>query len=223
MSHPLIILGTGGSAYDILDVVNAINAVTPTWEVAGFLDDDAPPGRRIMGLEVLGTLREAIRFPGHAFANAIGSEKSFRRLPEILGQTRIPADRFASLVHPLASVSSQARLGRGVTVNHGVAVGGASLIGDHVTLCPGCLVGHDSIIGDFSILAPGAIVSGFVEIGRRSYIGAGAVLRPHIVIGESALVGMGAVVVRDVQEGAVVVGNPARTVGRAATGLTEDS
>ena len=43
MTRPLVILGTGGSAYDLLDIVEAINAVQPTWEPIGFLDD-APTG-----------------------------------------------------------------------------------------------------------------------------------------------------------------------------------
>ena len=49
MTQPLIILGTGGSAYDVLDVVEAINAVSPAWDVVGFLDDARSPGERHLG------------------------------------------------------------------------------------------------------------------------------------------------------------------------------
>ena len=44
MTRPLVILGTGGSAYDLLDIVEAINAIQPTWEPIGFLDDARPAG-----------------------------------------------------------------------------------------------------------------------------------------------------------------------------------
>lgn len=46
MTRPLVILGTGGSACDVLDIVGGLNAQTPTWELAGFLDDARPPGSR---------------------------------------------------------------------------------------------------------------------------------------------------------------------------------
>lgn len=43
-------------------------------------------------------------------------------------------------------------------------------------------------------------------------IGANATILPGVVIGRNALVGAGAVVVRDVPDGKVVVGNPARVI-----------
>lgn len=211
----LVILGTGGNAHDVLDVVEAINAAAPTWEIAGFLDDARPPGIRHLGFEVLGLLCTASRYANSAyFINVIGSDRSYWRRPEILGSTGLSPDRFATLVHPAASVSTRATIGRGVCVNFGVSIGGGATIGDHVTLCPGVIIGHDAVVGSFAILAPGAIVSGFVQVGRASYLGAGAVVRQQVNVGEGALVGMGAVVVRDVPDGQVVVGNPARPMAK---------
>lgn len=48
-------------------------------------------------------------------------------------------------------------------------------------------------------------------------IGAGAVILPGVTIGRKALVGAGAVVTKDVPDGAVVVGNPARVVQKLYT------
>ena len=210
MLQPLVVLGTGGSAFDLLDIVEAINAVTPTWEVVGFLDDARPSGSRHLGIEVLGPLRDAKRFAECTFVNIIGSDKTYLRRPEIIESTGLAADRFATLVHPAASVSLRARLGRGVIVNPGAVIGGRVLIGDHVMICPGCIVGHESSIGDYSILAPGAVISGLVEVGMACYVGSRAAIRQKLRIGEMSLIGMGAVVVNDVDPGSTVVGNPAR-------------
>src|SRR5690348_13194568 len=108
MLQRLIILGTGGNAYDVLDVVEAINRLAPTWEVAGFLDDARDAGSRHLNLPVMGALSDARNFAAdHRFINAIGSDTSFRRRPEIVVSMGLAIDRFATLVHPGASVSSR--------------------------------------------------------------------------------------------------------------------
>jgi sugar O-acyltransferase (sialic acid O-acetyltransferase NeuD family) len=214
MGRPLIILGTGGNAYDVLDIVEAINADAATWEVAGFLDDARPIGSEHLGLPILGKISDAPRFAREWFINAIGSDASFARRPQILAGTGLSPDRFATLVHPSASISSRARLGRGIYANCGVSVAGNVSVGDHVALGPGCIVGHDSSIGGFSMLAPAAVISGFVRIGTACYAGAGALVKQRVTIGDGVLIGMGAVVTRDVAPATVVVGCPARAMPR---------
>ncbi len=184
MTHDLVIIGTGGSAYDVLDIVEAINAAAPTWRVAGFLDDGRLAGSQHLGYPILGPLGAAARLEGVCFINVIGSDRSYRQRPGIIASTGLPARRFATLVHPAAAVSSRARLGHGVYVNHGVTIAGGVTVGDHVSICPGGIVGHDSVIDDLAILAPGAVVSGFVHVGRASYIGARSVIRQHVNVAQ---------------------------------------
>ena len=54
-----------------------------------------------------------------------------------------------------------------------------------------------------------------VEIGEDVWVGGGAIILAGIRIGSRAIVGAGSVLTRDVAEGATVVGNPARSVGRS--------
>jgi sugar O-acyltransferase (sialic acid O-acetyltransferase NeuD family) len=220
----LVIIGTGGNALDVLDVVDAVNRGGPAWEVSGFLDDAAPAGTTVYGLPVLGRIEDSNRCGAAEFINVIGSDKSFGIRPTIIDRLALPVERFATLVHPMASVSTRARLGGGVCVNHGVSIGGRAVIGNHVYFGAGCIIGHDAIIEDHAVIAPGAVVSGLTRIGGGSYVGAGAIIKQTKQVGARAVVGMGAVVCTDVPAGATWVGlpaaphRPARLAARAASG-----
>jgi maltose O-acetyltransferase len=50
-----------------------------------------------------------------------------------------------------------------------------------------------------------------VRIGRNVWIGGGAIILPGVTVGDDAIIGAGSVVTRDVQAGATVLGNPARS------------
>lgn len=51
-----------------------------------------------------------------------------------------------------------------------------------------------------------------VHIGRNVWIGAGALIMPGITIGDNSVIGAGSVVTKDIPEGVIAVGNPARVL-----------
>jgi sugar O-acyltransferase (sialic acid O-acetyltransferase NeuD family) len=209
----LIILGSGGNCLDIYDAVLALNrqAGQPVYECVGMLDDNRElHGKDIGGLRVLGGLADATRYPGARFVNGIGSPNSFWRKADILRGTGLPLERFETVIHPQASVSHLAKLGRGVVVLPGASVAACAEIGHHVILLQGSIISHHCRVGDYGCVASGACLSGMVEVAPHSYIGAGASVRGGVKIGPRSLVGLGAVVLNDVQENTVVVGNPAK-------------
>jgi sugar O-acyltransferase (sialic acid O-acetyltransferase NeuD family) len=216
MTQRLIILGTGGAAFDILQIVEACNTVSPTWKIAGFLDDARPRGSRFLGHEILGPLDSANAFRDSKFILAIGSDRTFRDRQALVDRTCLATEDFATLVHPRASVSRMATLGRGVYVGPGVSISPSAVIEDHVALSPLCVIGHDARIGAWTVIAPGACISPYVHAGKSCYIGARSAVRQRAVIGDEAMIGMGAVVIDDVAPGATVVGNPARPQAKVA-------
>jgi sugar O-acyltransferase (sialic acid O-acetyltransferase NeuD family) len=209
----VVILGTGGNSVDILDTLHDLNdaAGRMVYDCAGFLDDnEALWGSLQSGVKVLGPVRMAAELTDCVFVNGIGSPASFARKPRIIASTGVGPERFVTLVHPTASVSRTATLGRGTVVFQHVTITTNVRIGDHVIILPNTVVSHDDVVGDYTTIAGGVCVSGGVRIGTCCYLGTRSSVIGGATIGDGALIGMGSVVLGDVPTGTVVVGTPAR-------------
>ena len=75
-------------------------------------------------------------------------------------------------------------------------------------------VAHNVEIGKNCLIVALTCLGGGVIIEDGSYVGIGASIRNQMKIGEKAFIGMGAVVVKDVEPGITVIGNPARPMKR---------
>lgn len=115
-----------------------------------------------------------------------------------------------------------------------VSVGTLAVVEHHVEIADGVRIHSQAFIPEHSVLEGGAWIGPNVVLTNAKYplapnakeslvgprvcagakVGANATLLPGVVIGANALVGAGSVVVGDVDPGTVVVGNPARPVGR---------
>jgi len=95
------------------------------------------------------------------------------------------------------------RIGNSLTIYHGygLVINDGVRIGDNVVLRQNVTIGNLEVGGGCPFIADD------VEVG------AGATILGPITVGTGALIGAGAVVTRDVPDGAVVAGVPARVVG----------
>jgi UDP-perosamine 4-acetyltransferase len=59
-------------------------------------------------------------------------------------------------------------------------------------------------------LAPGVVLSGSVQVGEGAHVGTGASVIQGVRIGGNSVVGAGALVIRNVPDGFVVHGVPAK-------------
>lgn len=104
-------------------------------------------------------------------------------------------------------------IGKGVFINAGCKFQdqGGIYIGD------GCLIGHNTVIATLNHgMLPderGDLIPKPVHIGNGVWIGSGSIILPGVTIGDNAVIGAGSVVTKDVPEGMIAVGNPARVIG----------
>jgi len=207
----LLIVGAGGFARETAQAVAAINAVRPTWRLLGFLDDDPLlHGRRVDGLPVIGGTDLVHSLPRVQLVVCVGNPSNYFARTRIVDRLGVAADRYATIVHPAASVSGSSSIGPGSVVLAQCVLTAFVEIGAHVAVMPHVVLTHDVKIADFATIAAGVRFGGAVQVERGAYLGSGALIREHLVIGAWSLVGMGSVVLRDVPAAQVWAGNPAR-------------
>ncbi|MGD2102601.1 MAG: DapH/DapD/GlmU-related protein [Acidimicrobiia bacterium] len=167
----------------------------------------------------------------------LGEPMTSRSLPLRIGEGA--KVRSHSVIYAGSSFGVRLATGHGVLVREACTVGDDVSIGSHsvvehdVTIEDGVRLHSQVFVPEFtrllagSWIGPNAVLTNAryplsrnvkeelagPVIGRGAIVGANATLLPGLVIGERAVVGAGAVVVRDVDPGAVVAGNPARVVG----------
>lgn len=211
MTSPLIVIGAGGFGREVLDVVEAINDVRPTWDILGVIDDaiSAANASRLeaRGYEHLGGLDVLAAIVSLDYVVGIGSPQVRVRIAD---EADAMGHRAATLVHPLASIGSAGSVGEGTVICAGARVTTNVSIGRHVHLNPAVTVGHDSTLHDFVSANPQAAISGDVSVGAGALLGATSVVLQGVSVGANAVVGAAACVVRDVDPGRTVKGVPAR-------------
>lgn len=210
MTRPIVVYGAGGHALDTLFLLEEINADAPAWEVLGFLDDRAEPGRTIHGLPVLGGVEWLAARPGRVHVVlGVGSPVAKRRMAS---RAEGLAAGFPVLLHPGVPRPRHATLGRGVAVTAGSVLTTDVVLGEFASVNLGCTVAHEAVVGAFATLAPGVRVSGNVAIGEGCDVGTGSVLLQGVGVGAWSVVGAGAVVTRDLPADCTAVGVPAKVI-----------
>jgi len=210
---PLVLLGAGGTALDLLDVIQEAADAGAPFEPIGFLDDSpALQGREVGGLPVLGPLSHASALADASFVNTLGSPANYRRRAAAVEPLGLAPNRFATVVHPGAQVSRRCTIGAGTLVYPQVVIGANVRVGEQVLLMAGVVLNHDVVVGDYSILTSGVLLAGRVQIGRNCYLGTGCRIVQDTKVGDEALIGMSSTVLSDVLAGSTVVGTPARRI-----------
>ena len=169
---PIIILGSGGHALSVADVIEREGKYKIAGFIAGPKGASAGTSYPILGQD---DDLEDIYYQGITHAaigiGYLGKGDLRNRLFTILkkiGYT-LPV-----ICDPSAIVSSSAVIEEGTFIGKGAIINTGSTIGRMAIINTGSIVEHECKIGEFSHISIGTVLCGNVTIGASSFVGANA-------------------------------------------------
>lgn len=210
--RPIIILGAGGHARMVLEIIQLRQ-----WSIAGIAAPVKPLEGAMSKIDWLGDDEQVYRQDPASVTliNAIGSVGNTLQRQKLYQQYKARGFSFVDAIHPTACVSPyQVELGEGIQLMPKAIINTNTVIGENVLINSGAIIEHDCKVGDHSHVASGAIICGGCNIGHGVHIGAGSTINQGINIGNGSVIASGAVVISDVTPHSLVAGVPA-TLKRA--------
>lgn len=214
---PLVILGAGGYAQELLWIVDDVNAKAPTWDFLGFIDPANPgkAGQTHYDRPILGGYDALKKLPrGTHFACGVGTPDIRKKECDAAEQLGLTP---ATLVHPTVVVARHVEIGAGTAIGAGSICAPYARIGRHCAINLHVSVGHDAVVGDYCVLSPGARISGGARLEGAVFLGTNATVYLKRRVGQGASLGANSFLLSNLKARQSAIGVPARAFA-VATG-----
>ena len=207
-----VIIGAGGHAREVLDIIEACKVAGKHYEMLGYLVDAqyGLPGKLINDKPILGDFTWLAQHAAEVQVICGVGDPAVRK--RLVTRARLCGARFGNIIHPSVIMTRRITLGEGIVVAAGCILTNQIRIGNHAHINLDCTISHDAVFEDFATLAPGVHVSGYVTLGEGSYLGTGSNIIDRKTIGGWSVIGAGSVVIRDIPSYSTAVGVPAKVI-----------
>jgi len=200
----IIIVGGGGFAKEVIWLAEDCG-----YTVIGILDDDkSMQGKKVLGIDVIGTVEQWHEYAQYEFVLAIGSPRTRRLVFNKMSQ--LGQANFATLIHPSVMISKHVTIGSGCIICAGCIFTVDIILGQHCIVNLSTTVGHESTLGNFVTIAPMVAISGNVVLENYAEVGTGSSIRQGVKVHQGAMLGMGGVLTKNIPKNTIFVGNPAK-------------
>jgi sugar O-acyltransferase (sialic acid O-acetyltransferase NeuD family) len=212
MKPNLVIISAGKYGRETFTWAAQAIARGAPWQIKGFLDDRT---HVLDGYSYpVGILGDVMDYPiedGDVFIGAIGNPRDKVKYYSAILER---GGRFINLIHPLANIGTNVRLGTGIVMGPFASVTCDARVGNHVSIGALSNVAHDAEVEDWCQISSHCGVNGNVRLEEGVFLGSHACIVPGVKVGAWAYVGGGSVVLKDVPPAVKVFGNPALVMGR---------
>lgn len=199
-----MIIGAGGHGRVVADCAEQTGAYTKI----EFLDDCFDERKNNAHWPIIGKSEQFKNYlASHDFIVAFGSNELRMSWLEKLQTNN--AD-ITTLIHPSATISPHAKIGKGTVIFAGAVVNIGSEIGNGVIINTSANIDHDNVIENGVHISPNASLAGQVTVGEKTWIGIGATVIQCQAITANCQIGAGAVVINNIEVPGIYVGIPAK-------------
>lgn len=210
MKEKIVLVGSGQHARVVLYNIKEQGK----YEVICMLDsDESKIGQYVEGIKIVDTYDDlevvSKKYETNKFFIAFGNMKYRKKVFEHFVNNGWEA---VNIIHPNAVVSPSAVIGKGVLIECGCLITPNPVIGDNVVINTGSQVNHDNIVENHVYIASGVVLSGGVTIKENTLLDDGVIVTLGRTVGANSLIGAGGVVTRDIQDGVICYGNPAKVI-----------
>ncbi len=192
MSKPVLVLGAGGHAAVLVDILRQLNH-----SIVGLVARDKPADKPVFaGIPYYASDEDVLVFDKDKvlLVNGIGSLPGSNIRTKVHQQFKQAGYQFVTVVSPRAIVSDYSSLAEGVQVMAGAIINANTVIGVGTIINSGAIIEHDCHIGSHNHIAPGAVLSGGVTSGENVHIGTGANVIHSVTIGRNVMISAGSTV-----------------------------
>jgi len=211
----IYIIGAGGHGREIVDTIQAINADSSVYRIAGFIDDDeSKHGKYINEIEILGGtdfLLEMSKSTSDigaiiAVAGPQSKEKIARKLEGSVN--------WENIIHPTALISPNTQIGKGNNIQALSIINANARIMDHCLINACTDIGHETVIENYVSIMKKCDITGNCHLHERVFVASSVCIVPGCRIAIDVTLGAGSVVTKSVETpGITAIGNPARIKG----------
>jgi len=205
MSKPIwYIYGCGGLGLETMDILNdnIKNNVTEDHSSIFIVDEVVEPV--VDGYSVI-CLKDAVK--GSKVTIAVGEPAIRKALLDKIHHRKLI---LSSMISSHAFVSDSAVINDGVIVAPYVSIQARAHVGENVAINTQAIIGHHVKVCAGAVISSQVNLGGACVVNEQTYIGMGALVLEKVSIGRETIIGMGSVVYKDIPDGVIALGNPAR-------------
>lgn len=200
----IIIFGAGQFGHYVLDIINR----NKEYDFLGFIDKAKK--KYVIGNDNYFKKNINKKFKNVEIIIAIFEKKLRKKIINLVEKYKLPTPNLidkTSIVSDSIIIGTGNIIGTNSVISNGVKIGSYNLIGTSVNLLHNCKLGNNNIIAGGTNIGANVIVQNDVFMGVGSVIASG-----NIRIKENSYICAGSVVLRNLEKGSKVLGNPAKKI-----------